>query len=573
MARILIIDDNETMREGLGATVRRMGHEALLAPVGGRGAQAVRAPGGAAIDFVITDLKMEGKGGLEVVKAVAERDPDCPVMIATAFGTVETAVEAMRTGRLRLHPEAVRARGGAAQGVAGAGAAGRAARARAGRGGERGAARRRRARVPLRRDRGRHAGDARASSSTIEKVAPTDASVYIHGESGTGKELVARAIHARSKRASGPFVKVNCGALTETLLESELFGHERGAFTGAIKRKLGRFELADKGTLFLDEIGDVTPALQLKLLRVLQEREFERVGGEETIKVDVRVLSATHRDIAAEVGRRALPRGSLLPAARRALRGAAAARAQGRHPAPRRALHRQAGRRARTRPSIPRRGSPTAALARLGLYAWPGNVRELENVIEQALVFAEGTAIDVGALPASVRGGLPENALALPGGEMSLPALLEDLERQLIQRAYDKSGGVKTETARLLGIKTSALYYKLEKYGIGTIESRGDKASAAGCRGRRDAARGRSARWRWRPVTNVRAEARRGAPADRRCVAVAGGTAVAIGCATAEGARRGGGRRARAGGARQLLRARLRRPQDGLRRALRSRTP
>ncbi len=305
-------------------------------------------------------------------------------------------------------------------------------------------------------------------------------------------------MRGRSGR-SGPFVKVNCGALTETLLESELFGHERGAFTGAIKRKLGRFELADKGTLFLDEIGDITPGLQLKLLRVLQEREFERVGGEETIKVDVRVLSATHRDIAAEAAAGRFRedlfyRLHVVPCEVPPLR-------ERKEDIPRLVAHFIAKLGPRTNAAIdPARGITDAALARLGLYAWPGNVRELENVIEQSLVFAEGTAIDVGALPASVRGGLPENALALPGGEMSLPALLEDLERQLIERAYEKSGGVKTETARLLGIKTSALYYKLEKYGIGTIESRGDKTppGSESRAGRRDPARGRSARWRWR---------------------------------------------------------------------------
>ncbi len=473
MARVLIIDDNETMREGLGATVRRMGHEAVLAPSGDEGLKQI-GPGRAAIDFVITDLKMEGKGGLEVVKAVVARDPDCPVMIATAFGTVETAVEAMRMGAFDFiqkpfAPEVVRLK------VA------RALELRA----ERRARERAEAESAALRDDAARAyrfdeivGDTpamRAVFQLIEKVAPTDASVYIHGESGTGKELVARAIHARSKRAAGPFVTVNCGALTETLLESELFGHERGAFTGAIKRKLGRFELADRGTLFLDEIGDVTPALQLKLLRVLQEREFERVGGEETIKVDVRVLSATHRDIAAEVAAGRFRedlyyRLHVVPCEVPPLR-------ERKDDIPRLVAHFVAKLGPRTNPAIdPRNGITGGALARLGLYAWPGNVRELENVIEQALVFAEGTAIDVAALPASVRGELPENALALPGEEMSLPALLEDLERQLIQRAYDKSGGVKTETARLLGIKTSALYYKLEKYGIGTIESRGDKA-------------------------------------------------------------------------------------------------
>ena len=314
----------------------------------------------------------------------------------------------------------------------------------------------------------------RAVFATIEKVAPTDASVYIHGESGTGKELVARAIHARSKRAQGPFVKVNCGALTETLLESELFGHEKGAFTGAIKRKLGRFELADKGTLFLDEIGDVTPTLQLKLLRVLQEREFERVGGEETIKVDVRVLSATHHDLQAEVAAGRFRedlfyRLHVVPCPVPPLR-------ERKDDIPRLVAHFIAKLAPRTNPAV--KGMSDAALARLCAYRWPGNVRELENVIEQALVFAEGEVIDVGALPGDRAGRPARQRARAAAGEMSLPDILEDLERQLIQRAYDKSGGVKTETARLLGIKTSALYYKLEKYGIGVIESRGDKAAA-----------------------------------------------------------------------------------------------
>src|SRR5215831_5771693 len=468
MGRVLIIDDNETMREGLGATVRRMGHEAVLAASGAAGLESFARQGA---DFVITDLKMEGVGGLAVVKGVRDRDPDCPIMIVTAFGTVETAVEAMRLGAFDFlqkpfSPEAVRLKVERALELR------REKRARE-RAEAETAALRADAALPYRF--GEIVGETpvmRAVFQTIEKVAPTDASVYIFGESGTGKELVARAIHARSKRANGPFVKVNCGALTETLLESELFGHERGAFTGAVKRKLGRFELADKGTLFLDEIGDVTPGLQLKLLRVLQEREFERVGGEETIKVDVRVLSATHRDIQAEVAAGRFRedlfyRLHVVPCTVPALR-------ERKDDIPRLTAHFIAKLGPRTNAAVKRIGD--AALARLCAYGWPGNVRELENVIEQALVFAEGDAIDVGALPGSVRGGLPENSLALPPSEMSLPDILEDLERQLIQRAYDKSGGVKTETARLLGIKTSALYYKLEKYGIGTIESRGDKA-------------------------------------------------------------------------------------------------
>jgi two-component system response regulator HydG len=471
MARILIIDDNETMREGLGATVRRMGHEAILAASGADGLAQFRRRGA---DFVITDLKMEGTGGIEVVKGVRESDPACPVMVVTAFGTVETAVEVMRLGAFDFlqkpfAPEVVRLKVERALELSKERHARERAEAES-------AALRADAAAPY--GFTEIVGDTapiRAVFQIIERVAPTDASVYIHGESGTGKELVARAIHTRSRRAEGPFVKVNCGALTETLLESELFGHERGAFTGAIKRKLGRFELADKGTLFLDEIGDVTPALQLKLLRVLQEREFERVGGEETVHVDVRVISATHRDIKADVATGRFRedlfyRLHVVPCLVPPLR-------ERKEDIPRLVAHFIQKLGQRTNPGIT--GVDDAALARLCLYNWPGNVRELENVIEQALVFAEGDKIGVSALPGQLRGGGSESTLAVPTGEMTLPEVLEDLERQLIQKAYDKSSGVKTETARLLGIKTSALYYKLEKYGIGVIESRSDRHAAA----------------------------------------------------------------------------------------------
>ena len=470
MARILIIDDNETMREGLAATVRRMGHEAMTASSGAAGIADLRRRGA---DFVITDLKMEGTGGLDVVKAAQDIDADCPVMIVTAFGTVETAVEAMRLGAFDFlqkpfAPEVVRLKVERALELRRE----RAARERA-----------EAAADALRSDAARpySFGEIvgltpamRAVFQTIERVAPTDASVYIHGESGTGKELVARAIHDRSKRKDGPFVKVSCGALAETLLESELFGHERGSFTGAIKRKLGRFELADKGTLFLDEIGDVSPAVQVKLLRVLQERQFERVGGEESISVDVRVVSATHRDMKTEVAAGRFRedlfyRLHVVPVEVPPLR-------ERREDVAPLVAHFIAKLGPRTNPAV--RGIDDAALARLTSYAWPGNVRELENVIEQSLVFAEGERIGVAALPASMKTVTPDNALALPTGDMSLPEILEDLERQLIQKAYDKAGGVKTECARLLGLKTSALYYKLEKYGIGVIASRGAGADA-----------------------------------------------------------------------------------------------
>ena len=455
MAVILIVDDNETVREGLSHVAKKLGHVPITAPSGNAGIDAFKAR---RADFVITDLKMEGGTGVDVLKSISAVDPDVPIMIVTGFGTVETAVEAMKLGAFDfvtkpIQPEVVRLKIERALEVC--------------------AMRRSRRKADALSD----ALQADAASKfpelvgqgekmsavrrMVEKVALADTTVFIAGESGTGTELIARAIHRLSKRANGPFIKVNCGALTETLLESELFGHEKGAFTGAIKQKLGRFELADGGTLFLDEVGDVPPAMQVKLLRALQEQEFERVGGEAPIKVDVRVLSATNKDLDAEVAAGRFRqdlffRLHVLPVKLPPLR-------ERREDIPHLCAHFVQKLGPKTNPRVAAVGD--AALGRIMAYHWPGNVRELENAIEQALVFAEGDEITPSALPQFLQGGAEEDALSVPR-ELSLPDILDDLERQLILKAYAKAGRVKTETARILGIKTSALYYKLEKYGI-----------------------------------------------------------------------------------------------------------
>ena len=462
MANVLIIDDNDTMREGLAAVVRRMGHKVCACSSGSDALQAfARGPA----DFVITDLKMAGMDGLEVLRRIRELDPDCPTVLMTAYGSVEAAVEAMKLGAMDFltkpfSPEVVRLK------------VERALELRA--------ARRLSERLQIENERLRSEDEVRYRElvgstevmrklyDAIGRLAKTDSSVAIYGESGTGKELVARAIHNLSRRSGGPFIKVNCGALTETLLESELFGHERGAFTGAVKRRLGRLELADGGTLFLDEIGEISGAMQVKLLRVLQEGTFERVGGEQTIKVDLRVLSATHRDLPRLIEKGQFRedlfyRLQVVPLSVPPLRDRRADIAElARH-----FIHKLAP---RANPGV--NAISEDAIVRLLAYGWPGNVRELENAIEQALVFAEGNVITASALPVHIRGEEPKAAqsdpsvLPLPSGQLPLPEILDDLERQLILKAYREAKGVKTETARLLGIKPSALYYKLDKYRI-----------------------------------------------------------------------------------------------------------
>ena len=355
MAKVLIADDHDALREGMAVSLKKIGHDAAAVR---SGADALAAYKKSAFDFVVTDLKMEGMDGIEVLKQLRAHDPDVVVMVVTAFGTVETAVEAMQLGAFDFiqkpfAPEVLRAK--VEKGL------------------ELAATRRQVQRLlahneALAADAAAQMGSLVGTSEPMQrlvglvrKAAATDTTVLVTGESGTGKELVARMIHELSPRKDGPFIMVNCAALAETLLESELFGHERGSFTGAVKRKLGRFELADGGTLFLDEIGDISPAMQTKLLRVLQEKEFQRVGGEETVKVDVRVVSATNREPQGGGRQGPLPRGPLLPAAHRPVAPAAAARAPGRHPPAGAALHRQAA--GRVNPRV--KGLTDAALRAL----------------------------------------------------------------------------------------------------------------------------------------------------------------------------------------------------------------
>jgi two-component system response regulator HydG len=458
MPRVLVADDHDAVRDGMAIALSRLGHE-VVAVRGG--AEAIAAYRKKPADVVVTDLRMAPVDGIEVVRRLRELDPESTVIVISAHGTIPTAVEAMRAGAIDFiekpfSPDVLRARVEKGIEIARERRGARTARARA----DAFAEDQLRAHDPTGLI---GSSDAmRRIHDHIRKVAASDATVLVLGESGTGKELVARAIHDGGPRRDKPFVSVSCAALPEGLLESELFGHEKGAFTGAVRRKLGRFELAHEGTLFLDEIGEIPPAIQVKLLRVLQERRFERVGGEETLEVDVRVVSATNRDLAAAVkaGRfreDLYYRLNVVPVVLPPLRE---------RPGDVEELARFFL--ARSAPRIGRAvtGFAPEALELLRRHRWPGNVRELENVVDQALVFAERELVGPEDLPEGLRGAPPLPVLPVPTGDRSLTDVLEDLERGLILAAYEKARGVKAETARLLGIKTSALYYKLEKYGI-----------------------------------------------------------------------------------------------------------
>ena len=463
MASVLIIDDHDSIREGLELLLRRRGHRTSSAEDGESGLELLQEEGA---DLVITDLKMVKMDGLEVLQQVREMSPDSEVMVITAFGSIEEAVAAMKQGAIDFitKPFSSEEFGVKVDRILND----RAERLRL-----------RRENETLRVENAylREVAEARYGEMVgasppmeevfrmVDRVARSDSTVMIYGESGTGKELVARAVHARSRRAEGPFVRVNCGALTESLLDSELFGHEKGAFTGAEKQRRGRFELADGGTLFLDEISTIAQSTQVRLLRVVQEREFERVGGEETVSVDVRIIVATNVPVDELVRSHGFRedlfyRLHVVPLSIPPLRDRMS-------DVPLLVQYFIEKLSERTRSAV--RSVSMNAMAKLSAYNWPGNVRELENVMERALVLAEGEMLEPDDIPLPEGNG--ESFVRFPDAElpntgMDLNDMVETMEEQMLRRALEKAHGVKAEAARLLGLKSSAFYYKLEKYGI-----------------------------------------------------------------------------------------------------------
>ncbi|MDE2798699.1 MAG: sigma-54 dependent transcriptional regulator, partial [Gemmatimonadota bacterium] len=451
---------NETMRSGMALLLERMGHDVTAASGGVEGLRQMKAR---PFDLVITDYKMEDMDGLEVLDAVRRDYADTDVVVITAYGTIDVAVEAMRKGAadfvvkadalydvLRLRVEKVLKHRELRQ------------------------SRDRldeenqylRDEIGVRFNFGEMVGRSRPMKTVyemVEKVAETDSAVLVYGESGTGKELVARAIHRRSARREGPFVKVNCGSLPRELVQSELFGYEKGAFTGAIRQKKGKFELAEGGTIFLDEIGDLPLEAQVNILRVLQAKEYDRVGGEETLHADVRVIAATHRVLREMVAEGTFRedlfyRLEVIPIRLVPLRDRKADIPD----LVEHFLHKKCEEMNR-----PLKRLTDRAMAAMVSYTWPGNVRELENVVERTLVLADGNVVDVNDLPLDVEASRADvSAEELEDSAIPLTRRLEDLERQLIEQALEQAGGVKTKAAEMLGIKTSAFYYKLDKYGL-----------------------------------------------------------------------------------------------------------
>lgn len=445
--RILIVDDEANARNALAEILSDEGYITKTAADGFKALPSLEEFGP---HLVLTDLKMPGMTGLELLDKVREHDVDVPVVLMTAFGEVDTAVSAIQQGAVDyltkpLHTEALLV----------------VIRRSLEHYRLRQEARALRERLDTRYQFNNILGNSpemQAVFKTVSQIAKSRATVLVTGASGTGKELVAAALHQHSDRASGPFVKLHCAALAENLLESELFGHERGAFTGADRRREGRFEAANGGTLFLDEIAEITPSTQVKLLRVLQEREFERVGGNETHKTDVRLIAATNRDLRVMVERGTFRedlyyRLNVVNVQLPALRDR-----NGDIPA----LASHFLRKFAEENGKPGLSFTDKALLALSRHHWPGNVRELENVVERAVVLCDGELIEVTHLP-------PELALEEDGAEPRIPgSSLADLERYAIVKTLEHFGGSTSKAAAMLGISMRKIQYKLQEYATAT---------------------------------------------------------------------------------------------------------
>ena len=447
MARVLVVDDDPGHRAMLRATLRAAGYDVVEA---GDGQQALERVDDQTPDLVLLDLRMPRMDGITALGQLREVNPALPIVIMTAYGSVDTAVDALKAGaydyltkpldtdelllsiartlehfELKAENQALRDRLGV-----GAGFASIIGRSRA----------------------------MRELVEVLQAAAPSDANIILTGDSGTGKDLVARAIHDASERGEGPFVAVSCAAIPGSLLESELFGHERGAFTGAVRRHLGKFEQATGGTIFLDEIGDMPTELQAKLLRVLQSRQVERVGGEGQVGVDVRVISATNADLAAAMAEGAFRqdlyyRLAVIPVHLPGL-------SQRQADIPLLADHFLAQYSRRNNRTL--RGFTPRAMDALTHYAWPGNVRELENAVERAVILSQGEFIDTDGLPEAIRRHREdedEGSGVRPGHSV------EEVMRELVLKTLEQTDGNRTEAARLLGISRQTLLTRLKEYG------------------------------------------------------------------------------------------------------------
>jgi two-component system response regulator HydG len=451
---VLIVDDERSNLESLERIFAREGFRVALAASGSEALDAVRRE---RPSVVVTDLMMPGMSGEELLRAVKAVAPETEVVLMTAYGTVETAVSAMKEGAYDFITKPVK-RHAIVKSV-------RRALEKASLVAENRALRAQLAELSQ-PTQGGLLGVApafRAVMDTLAQAAPTSATVLLQGESGTGKELAARLVHDLSPRASGPFVPIHCAAIPETLLESELFGHERGAFTGAVARKEGRFERADGGTLFLDEVGEMSPGAQVKLLRFLQDGVLERVGGNEPVRLDVRIVAATNKDLAAEVkgGRfredlfyRLDVVSVRLPPLRERREDVAL-------------LASAFLKRLSESTAKPVSGFTPAALAALERYGWPGNVRELLHAVERAVVLTRGDVVDVGDLPEPIRLAAPGAAAAPPPGGpaivVPLGTPLDEIERLVIRKTLEHTKGDKNLAAQILGIAARTIYRKLDR--------------------------------------------------------------------------------------------------------------